>query len=59
VFKPLGIEPPLYPRRVEFFCKDRAADISEAGRMLGYEPRVDLDEGARRTARWYAEQQLL
>jgi nucleoside-diphosphate-sugar epimerase len=59
VFKPLGIEPPLYPRRVEFFSKDRAADISKARRLLGYEPRVDLDEGARRTAKWYAEQQLL
>jgi nucleoside-diphosphate-sugar epimerase len=59
VFKPLGIEPPLYPRRVEFFSKDRAADISKARRMLGYTPRVDLDEGARRTAKWYAEQQLL
>jgi nucleoside-diphosphate-sugar epimerase len=59
VFKPLGIEPPLYPRRVEFFSKDRAADISKARRMLGYAPRVNLDEGTRRTARWYAEQNLL
>jgi nucleoside-diphosphate-sugar epimerase len=59
VFRPLGIEPPLYPRRVEFFSKDRAADISKARHMLGYAPRVDLDEGARRTARWYADQHLL
>jgi len=44
---------------VEFFSKDRAADISKARRMLGYVPRVNLDEGARRTARWYSEQQLL
>jgi nucleoside-diphosphate-sugar epimerase len=27
--------------------------------MLGYAPRVDLDEGTRRTARWYEEQRLL
>jgi nucleoside-diphosphate-sugar epimerase len=59
VFRPLGIEPPLYPRRVEFFSKDRAADISKARRLLGYAPRVNLDEGTRRTARWYAEQNLL
>jgi nucleoside-diphosphate-sugar epimerase len=39
--------------------KDRAADISKARRMLGYAPSVDLDEGARRTARWYEEQRLL
>ncbi len=57
--RPLGIEPPLYPRRVEFFSKDRAADISKARRVLGYSPRIDLDEGARRTARWYEEQRLL
>ncbi|HTU56951.1 MAG TPA: hypothetical protein VMF89_00935, partial [Polyangiales bacterium] len=59
VLRPLGIEPPLHPRRVEFFSKDRAADISKARRMLGYSPRVSLDEGTSRTARWYAEQQLL
>jgi nucleoside-diphosphate-sugar epimerase len=59
VFRPLGIEPPLYPRRVEFFSKDRAADISKARHMLGYAPNVDLDEGARRTARWYSDQHLL
>ena len=59
VFRPLGIEPPLYPRRVAFFSKDRAADISKARHMLGYAPRVELDEGARRTARWYSDQHLL
>ncbi len=57
--RPLGIEPPLYPRRVEWFTKDRAADISKARRVLGYEPRVDLDEGTRRTAQWYSQQRLL
>jgi UDP-glucose 4-epimerase len=43
----------LYPRRVEFFSKDRAADISKARRMLGYAPRVELAEGVARTADWY------
>ncbi|HEV7716473.1 MAG TPA: NAD-dependent epimerase/dehydratase family protein [Steroidobacteraceae bacterium] len=59
VCRPLGIEPPLYPRRVEFFSKDRAADISKARRLLGYAPCVDDDEGARRTAKWYADNRLL
>jgi nucleoside-diphosphate-sugar epimerase len=59
VCKPLHIEPPLYPRRVEFFSKDRAADISRARRLLGYSPRVSLDEGVRRTAAWYADHGLL
>ncbi|MBA2565028.1 MAG: NAD-dependent epimerase/dehydratase family protein [Gemmatimonadetes bacterium] len=53
VFTPLGLNPPLYPRRVEFFRNDRAFDISKARRLLGYQPRVDLEEGLRRTAEWY------
>lgn len=55
----LGVEPPLFPRRVEFFGLDRAFDISKAREMLGYEPRVDLEEGLRRTAEWYREEGLL
>ena len=57
--RPLGIEPPLYRRRVEFFIKDRAFDISKAQRLLGYQPQVDLDHGLRMTADWYRTQNLL
>ena len=42
VCKPLGIEPPLFRRRVSFFLKNRAYDISKAKRMLGYETRTDV-----------------
>lgn len=59
LFKPLGLEPPIFRRRVDFFRKDRAFDISKAKRELGYAPRVDLREGLRRTADWYREQGLL
>lgn len=55
----IGVAPPLYPRRVEFFVKDRAFDITRARTVLSYEPAVDLDEGLRRTASWYREQNLL
>jgi nucleoside-diphosphate-sugar epimerase len=57
--KPLGIEPPLYPRRVEFFSKDRAFDFSKARRVLGYAPQVTLREGLTRTAEWYRASGLL
>jgi len=53
---PLGIEPPLYRRRVDFFTKSRAFDISRARAELGYAPRVGLDEGIRRTLAWYRRQ---
>lgn len=55
VCPPLGLSPPLYPRRVEFFRKDRAADIGKARALLGYEPRVSLADGAKATAEWYRE----
>jgi nucleoside-diphosphate-sugar epimerase len=50
---PLGIEPPIYRRRVDFFTKSRAFDISRARAELGYDPRVTLREGIRRTLEWY------
>lgn len=54
-FKPLGFQPPLYRRRLDFFLKSRAFDITKARRLLGYEPKVSLDEGLRLTAEWYKQ----
>ncbi|MGE5199473.1 MAG: NAD-dependent epimerase/dehydratase family protein [Rhodospirillaceae bacterium] len=53
---PFGIEPPLYRRRVDFFTKSRAFDISRARAELGFAPAVGLDDGIRRTLAWYREQ---
>jgi dihydroflavonol-4-reductase len=50
---PFRIEPPLYRRRVEFFTKSRAFDISRARAELGFAPSVGLREGIRRTLLWY------
>ena len=52
---PLGLEPPLHRRRVDFWTKSRAFTIEKARRLLGYDPKVDLDEGIARTAAWYRE----
>jgi dihydroflavonol-4-reductase len=51
----LKIEPPIYRRRVDFFTKSRAFDISRARAELGYSPQVGLREGVRRTLAWYRE----
>ncbi len=58
-FKPLRIEPPLFRRRVDFFRKNRAFDISKAKRILGYRPGVDIEEGVRLTVDWYRREGLL
>ncbi len=56
---PLGIEPPIYRRRVDFFTKSRAFRIDKAKRILGYSPKIDLRTGIKRTINWYREQGLL
>lgn len=50
---PLGIEPPIYRRRVDFFTKSRAFSIAKAQRLVGYQPLVPLEAGLRRTLDWY------
>ena len=52
---PFGIEPPLHRRRVDFWVKSRAFSIEKARRLLGYAPKVDLDEGVARTVASYRE----
>jgi nucleoside-diphosphate-sugar epimerase len=59
ICKPLGVAPPLYPRRVEFFHHNRAFNIAKAKRLLGYEPKVGLRDGLDRTASWYIAQGLI
>jgi len=53
VCKPLGVNPPLYRRRVDFFRKMRWFDISRAKSELGFRPSTDLRTGIERTADWY------
>jgi nucleoside-diphosphate-sugar epimerase len=52
---PLGVEPPIYRRRVDFFTKSRAFDITRARVEIGYAPAVGLREGIRRTLDWYRQ----
>src|SRR3954471_10880962 len=35
--------------------RDSQADISKAGRLLGYEPIISFEDGLRRTVAWYRE----
>lgn len=55
---PFGYEPD-FARKVDFLVRERRFDISKAKRELGYEPRVPLREGVRRTLEWYRSAGLL
>jgi dihydroflavonol-4-reductase len=56
---PLGIEPPIFRRRVDFYTKSRAFDTTRAHTELGFAPRVDLEEGIKFTADWYRREGML
>jgi nucleoside-diphosphate-sugar epimerase len=56
--RPLGVQPPLHRRRLDFFRKSFAFSLEEA-LALGYKPEVGLDGGMRATARWYVDQGLV
>jgi dihydroflavonol-4-reductase len=56
LFKVFGKEAPLTRAKVDFFLKHRAYDTSKARRLLGFAPRVRLDEGLPRTIAWYRQQ---
>ncbi len=59
VCKPFKITPPIFPRRVDWFRQNRAFNISKAKRELGYQPKIGLDEGLKRTGVWYRQEGYL
>jgi nucleoside-diphosphate-sugar epimerase len=52
---PLGIEPPIYRRRVKFFTSNRWFDTSRARTELGFTPRMPLRAGLQRTLDSYRQ----
>ena len=55
ICRPLGITPPIFPRRVDWYRQNRAFDITRAKRDLGYSPIIGIDEGLKRTYDWYKQ----
>ncbi len=54
--RPLGVEPPLYRRRVAFFTKDRSFDTRKLQSHLEYRYTHTVESGLRKTALWYRDQ---
>jgi nucleoside-diphosphate-sugar epimerase len=59
VCRRIGLKPPVSRRRLSWFKTNRAFRIDRAREELGYTPRVNLQDGLRRTATWYRQQGYL
>ncbi len=57
--KPLGMQPPLHRRRLDFFRKSFLFDTTKAHTLLGFRPSVSFRAGAAETARWYRDHHYL
>lgn len=53
IWKLLPGDPPLFPRRVDWYRQNRGFVIDKARKELGYEPKVKLDEGLKLAYDWY------
>ena len=56
---PLGIQPPLHRRRLDFFRKSFVFSTAKAQRLLGFTATVPFAAGTVETANWYREQGYL
>jgi nucleoside-diphosphate-sugar epimerase len=59
VCRPLGIQPPLYPRRLDFYRHDEDFSNRRAREVLGWRPRHTLAQALAETAAGYRERGLL
>lgn len=57
--RPLGIQPPLHRRRMDFFKKSFEFSPAHAAQVLGFEPRHTFRQGVAGTANWYKQKGYL
>jgi nucleoside-diphosphate-sugar epimerase len=55
IYRPFGIEPPIYRRRVAFFTKHRSFNTEKMRTLLEFVPTHSDEEGLRETAQWYLD----
>jgi nucleoside-diphosphate-sugar epimerase len=56
---PLGIQPPLHRRRMDFFKKSYLFAQEKSFNRLQFNPKTSFREGAAQTANWYRQNALL
>jgi len=57
--RPLGIQPPLHRRRMDFFTKSFQISTARAESVLGFKAKTSFAEGTRQTAESYRSNSLL
>ena len=57
--RPLGIQPPLHRRRLDFFKKTLYFSPDKSSSLLGFQAKTSFRAGAELTADWYKQQGLL
>jgi len=51
----IGKSPPVARKNIESTLADRIFSVEKANRELGFEPKIDPEEGLRETVKWYRE----
>ncbi len=57
--RPLGIQPPLHTRRLDFFRKSFSFSGEKVRKVLGFRPQRDFATGAKHTADSYRAERLM
>ena len=53
--RPLGIQPPLHRRRMDFFRKSFFFSHDKSSKVLGFQPKTDFARGVSETIQWYKQ----
>lgn len=56
---PVGIQPPLHRRRMDFFKKSFLFSLDKSAKVLEFQPKTSFAQGTAETARWYSDNGLL
>jgi nucleoside-diphosphate-sugar epimerase/2-polyprenyl-3-methyl-5-hydroxy-6-metoxy-1,4-benzoquinol methylase len=59
ILRPLGIQPPLHRRRMDFFKKNYSFSTTKAWDLLAFSPRYSFEQGTLESAQWYKDEGLL
>lgn len=59
ILRPVGIQPPLHRRRMDFFKKSFSFSTTRAEDLLGFTPQYTFAQGVAKTALWYSESGML